>query len=283
MEIIYNNVSYTHNAKTVLKTNVFENLNMKIEAGLITAIVGKSGTGKTTLLEMLNALIIPSTGSIKVGKWTINKKTSIKDINELRKNIGLVFETPEIQFFNITVKDELLFAMKCFNYQLDKSEKRIKQVLLMVGLDESYLNRDPYTLSNGEKRKIALASILTYNPKIIALDEPTVGLDEVSKKNLIKILNLLKNKYHKTIIVVSQDVDFLHNFVDYVHVINDKKVILSGNKYEVFTNVNLLNEAGINVPKVIDFSYQVLQKKQIKLGYRDQINDLIKDVYRCAR
>lgn len=283
MEIVFDNVGYTHNEGTSLKKEIIDDIDMVIEEGRITSIIGKSGCGKTTLLEMINGLTVPTKGTVKVGSYRISKRAKIIDINKLRVNVGLVFETPEIQFFSSTVKDELLFGMKSFNYQLDKKDERIKSALQMVGLDEKYLMRDPYTLSNGEKRKVAIASVLTYNPKIIVLDEPTVGLDEISKKNLIKLIKILKNKYKKTIVIASQDIDWLYGFVDYVYVIGNKKVILSGDKYYVFSNVNLLNDNGIDVPKLTQFSNLVLEKKQVKLGYRDEINDLIKDVYRSAK
>ncbi len=283
MEIVFSNVGYVYNDNTNLKKEVLKDIDMTIKEGKISAIVGKSGSGKTTLIEMINGLIIPTKGNIKIGSFKINKKSEIKDINELRVNIGLVFETPENQFLSFTVKEELEFGMKAFNYQLDKLEERVLSSLKMVGLDESYLDKDPFTLSNGEKRKVAIASILTYNPKIIILDEPTVGLDEVSKNNLIKLFRILKNKYNKTIIIVSQDIDWLHKFVDEVFVIHNKKVVLSGNKYDVFSEEEKLKKYGINVPKIISFSNKVKDKKNIKMGYRDEINDLINDIYRYAR
>ena len=153
----------------------------------------------------------------------------------------------------------------------------------MVGLDPSYLDKNPQTLSNGEKRKVALASILVLNPSILVLDEPTIGLDSESASNFIKLLRLLKRRYNKTIIIASHNTELLHKIVDYLYVINDGKVVLEGNKYDVFKQEKILKKYGIKVPKIMEFSNTVLEKKNKKIGYRDEINDLIKDIYRYVK
>ncbi len=283
MEIKFNNVGFSYNVNSPLEKEVLKNINLEIKPNQINAIIGKSGSGKTTIIEMINALIVPTVGNIKIDNCFIEKTSKIVNISYLRFNVGLIFEFPEEQFFNSTVGKEIGFGLKTFNYKTEETNKRISDSLKMVGLDDSYLDRDPFTLSSGEKRKVAIASILVFNPKVIIFDEPTVGLDNNSKNNLIRLIKLLKNKYNKTIVVVSQDVDFLHKFVDYLYVLSDKKIVLEGNKYDVFGQVEKLYEYGITIPKVIEFSHKVLQQKGIKMGYRDEINDLLKDIYRYAK
>ncbi|MDD4547361.1 MAG: energy-coupling factor ABC transporter ATP-binding protein [Bacilli bacterium] len=283
MEIKFNNVGYIYNEKSSLEKEILKDLNLEIKSNQINAIIGKSGSGKTTIIEMINALIIPTSGNIKVDNCFIEKKSKIVNISLLRFNVGLIFEFPEEQFFNKTVEKEIGFGLKTFNYKTDEIKQRISNALKMVGLDDSYLPRNPHTLSNGEKRKVAIASILVFNPKVVIFDEPTVGLDSNSKNNLIRLIKMLKNKYNKTIIVVTQDVDFLHKMADYIFVLSDKKVVLEGDKYQVFSEVETLRKHGIGVPKVIEFSHKVLMEKGIKMGYRDEINDLIKDIYRYAK
>lgn len=282
MEIKFNNVSYTYNPNSPIKKKALSNINLSIKEKQINGIIGRSGSGKTTLVELLNALLIPTDGNIKVDEFIIQKDKKIINVNNLRVNIGLVFQFPEEQFFNLKVKDEIKFGMKYFDIKADEIDNRCIEALNMVGLDDSYLNRDTFKLSSGEMRKVAIASVLAFNPKVVILDEPTIGLDSSSKKNLINLIRLLKVKYDKTVIVITHDVDLLHQISDYIFVLNNGKLVLEGDKYQVFTNEELLNY-GLIPPKIIEFEKLVLKKKNIKIGYRDDVNDLIKDIYRYAK
>ena len=281
MEVKFNHVFYVYNEKTPLSKMVLGDINTTFKEGKITGIMGKSGSGKTTLIELINALIIPTKGNIQVGSRVISKTRKIKNINNLRYKIGLVFQVPEEQFFCKTVKEEIEFGMKYFKKSVKSIEKHVSDALIMMGLDDSYLNRNPFTLSSGEMRKVAIASVLAFNPKIIILDEPTIGLDNKSKENLIKIIKLLKNRYKKTIIVVSNDTDLLLKISDNVILLDKGKIILEGNKYDVFKQD--ISKYGLKRPKIIEFEKLVLEKKGIKIGYRDDINDLMKDVYRYVK
>ena len=283
MEIKFNQVGYCYNEQTPLQKEVLKDINIAIIEGKINGIFGKSGSGKTTLVEMINALLIPTVGHIKVDNYIIEKNKKIVNVNTLRCKVGIVFENPEDQFFNTTVKKEIEFGMKYFNYKTDKIEDRIIDALKMVGLDETFLERDPFSLSSGEKRKVAIASILTFNPKVIIFDEPTLGLDYNSKVNLIRIIKMLKNKYNKTIFITTHDVDLLHQLADYIFVLHNKKVVMEGNKNDIFSRVDELKKYDLPVPKIIEFANKVYIQKNIKMGYRDDINDLIKDIYRYVK
>lgn len=279
MEIKMNNASYTYNENTSLSKKAVEDINIEFKSGTINGIVGSSGSGKSTILELINALIVPNKGKIEIDSRILTKKRKIKNINQLRHKIGFVFQNPDEQFFASTVKKEIEFSMKYFHKKTQNIEKHISDALKMVELDDSYLSRDPLSLSSGEKRKVAIASVLAYNPKVVMLDEPTIGLDNKSKNNLIKIIKLLKNRYKKTVIIISNDTDFLLKISDYVVVLNNGKIVLDGDKYEVFTN-DSLKEYGVKVPKIIEFEKLVREKKKVRILYRDEINDLMKDVYR---
>ncbi len=284
MEIKFNNVSFSYNVKSPLEKEVLKDINIEIENGKITGLIGKSGSGKSTMVQLINALNFPTKGNLEVGTFIIDsKKRKIKKVNDLRVNIGLIFQFPEEQFFNMTVFDEISFGMKYFKFKTADIEKRVVNALKMVGLNKDYLYRNPFTLSSGEKRKVAIASILAYNPSIIILDEPTIGLDSISKKKLVELIRTLKNRYKKTIILVSHDVDLIHQISDKIIVINDGKVVLDGNKYDVFKHEAELKKYGIKLPKAIEFSNLVYKKTGKKIGYRDDINDILKDVYRNAR
>lgn len=283
MEIKFCNVGYIYNKNNILEKTVLESINLNFSKGKIYSIIGKSGSGKTTILELINGLLLPTSGQIKEDSFVLENNSRIKNINDLRVKVGLVFQFPEEQFFCKTVKKEIEFGMNCFNYKTSMIDKRISDALLMVGLNDSYLDRDPLSLSHGEMRLVAIASILAFNPRVIVLDEPTIGLDSVSKKNLIRLIKLLKNRYNKTIIIVSHDTDLLLKITDEVNILENGKIVLSGDKYEVFSNEKVMKKNNIKVPSLIEFSNLVKKKKSIKLGYRDEINDLIKDIYRHVK
>lgn len=283
MEIEYKKVSYTYNINSPLKQVALKNINLAIKENKINTIIGKSGSGKTTLIEIMNALLVPTKGEVIIDNDIISQKGNIKNINSLRKKVGLIFQFPEEQFFNLTVKKEIEFGLLNFKYNPEKIDKHISDALKMVGLNDSYLDRNPFKLSNGEQRKVAIASVLAYNPKVIVFDEPTVGLDYESKNNLIKLIRMLKNRYNKTIVIISHDIDFVHKISDNVILLNKGEIVAAGDKYTIFTDFDLLEKYDICMPKVIEFSYKVLKNKGVKMGYRDEINDLLKDIYRYVK
>lgn len=277
MEIKFNHVSFSYQKENYSVKKVFEDINITIEDNKIIGLIGKSGSGKTTILELLDGLLLPTSGMIEIGDNILTADKSYKDLEQIRKKVGLLFQFSEEQFFHFKVRDELLFRLRLYQYHLSEAEKRMRDAMKLVGLEESILEANPHLLSNGEKRKVALATVLIYNPELILFDEPTVGLDASGKKYLITLIRILKNRYHKTVVIASHDTDFIHQICDQIILIG--KDIVMGTKYEIFLR-NDLKKYGVQIPKVIEFSKKVLEKKQVKLGYRDEINDLIKDIYR---
>lgn len=280
MEIKFNNVNYIYNKQTKLERVALSDINVNIQKGKVNSIIGPSGSGKTTMLELINALILPTSGNVSIGKFVLEKDKRIYNINKLRVNIGLVFQNPEEQFFKETVKQEIEFGMRYFKYKLNKIDKQVKDALSLMKLDDSYLDKNPFSLSLGEAKRVAITSVLAFNPSVIVLDEPTVGLDSKSKDNLIKILKKLNEKYNKTIIIVSHDIDMVYEISDNIIILKNGKVLIDGSKEKVFKNINFLRRHGIQVPKIVLFLNKVKKKKDIDLGHYDNINDLIKAVYR---
>lgn len=279
MEIKFNEVSFCYYPNTKMQKNVLNKVSFNIHSETIHGIIGNSGSGKTTLLELMNGLLIPTSGDLTVGSFSINKVEMTKNYKKLRNDVGLVFQFPEEQFFCRTVRDELLFALKNYTHKYQLEEKAI-QVLKMVGLDENYLNRNPFQLSYGEKRRIAIASVLMLNPKVLLLDEPTVGLDYSGKKTLMTLIKKLREDYHKTIVIVSHDIDMIYELADSITVLSEGDVIISDTKEEIYKHIGLLKEHRIPIPRMVDFIYTVKVKKGIKLQNHRDIRDLIKDVYR---
>lgn len=278
MKIKFDNVSYSYLCGTPLEKKALDNITLEINEKQINGIIGPSGSGKSTLIELINGLKLPTRGTVYVGKHKLKNNIRIIKANNLRFDIGIVFQNPEEQFFLKTVKKEIEFGMKYFGYRANKIEERVKSAIKMVGLDDEILNRNPFMLSGGEKRKVAIASVLAFNPKVIILDEPTNGLDTTSKESLIKLIKLLKEKYDKTVIVVSHDVDTLYRIIDNVIILTNGKLLANGNKYEVFRKVEFLNKNGVKVPQIVQFIQKMEEKTGKKINDVDNVIDLIKEI-----
>jgi energy-coupling factor transport system ATP-binding protein len=263
MGIIINNLTHKYGNKIAV-----DNLNLEMEDNKIYGLIGESGSGKTTLLELIDGLLKPTSGEI-----IINDTTNIK---EIRKDIGFIFQFPEEQFFEITVKKEIEYSLHNFNIRKDK----VIDAVNLVGLNESILSKKIKELSNGEKRLVAIASVLVYNPKIILLDEPTIGLDNKNKSKLIWLIKQLKNTYNKTIIISSHDIDLLYDLCDDLIVLNDGKLIMYGDPVSVYKEEELLEKYNIELPSILKFERIVNKNKGIKLMHTTSINDLIKEIYR---
>ncbi|HOO68142.1 MAG TPA: ATP-binding cassette domain-containing protein [Bacilli bacterium] len=263
MGIVIKNLLYKYG-----QYKAINNISLEMDNNEIYGLLGKNGSGKTTLLELIAGLLKPTNGSIKIDKIDSKRK--------LRKEIGIVFQFPEEQFFEKTVKKEIEFALNNFNLKKSKT----LDALNLMGLSKEYLNKNIDELSNGEKRMIAIASVLVYNPEIILLDEPTIGLDYKNKQKLIRLIKKLKNEYHKTIIIVSHDSNLLYEICDELIVIDKGELILYGDPDSVYKEEKLLKKYDIDIPKVLQFEKLVKDKKNIKLMHTTNINDLIKEVYR---
>ena len=266
MEIILDNVS----------VGSLKNINMCLFNSKITAIIGKNGCGKTVLAETVATLRKPEKGNYIINNRIIDFKNPNINYNKLRFDIALVMQNNEYQFFETTVYDHLLYQLKIYNYKRNKSH--IIDSLKMVELDEKFLNREISTLSDSEKFKVALATALSINPKALIIDDPTSFLDKSSKENLIKLLRIMKVRYKKTIIILSDDADFILKVSDYIYILDNNKVLVHGDKYEVFSN-SKLNGLEIPIPAIIEFSKKFSAKSKIPILKRDNVNDLIKDVY----
>jgi energy-coupling factor transport system ATP-binding protein len=280
MEIVFDKVNYIYNEKTPFSCNALNDINLSLNSEKVIGIIGKSGSGKTTLIEELNALLIPTSGEIKIDEFNISKNMSKTNINDLRRKVGIVFQFPEEQFFNSTVKEEISFALKHFKYKNEKIQKQVSEALTIVGLDESYLDKNVFEMSAGEKRKVAIASIMVFNPKIVVLDEPTVGLDNRSKKRIVEIIKKLKDRYNKTVIIVSHDVDMLNVIADEIVVMDKGKILLYGSKKAVFNNTDIFLEYNLRLPRIVEFIGKVRSNKHIMLENNTDIKELIKDIYR---
>lgn len=280
MEIKFENVTYKENIKTPLEKTHLKNINLIIKEKTITSILGDSSSGKTYIGELINASITPTFGTVKVLDF-INNGRRIKDINTLRMNVGYVKMNPNTMLFNKTVKKELEFGIKYFKYKTDKKEIRCLDALKLIGLDKEYLNKKITDLNLIEKKKISLASVLVFNPKVIILDEPTIGLGTKEKEDLKSLITILKEKYKKTIILLTSDTNFAYGITDETIILYKGNKISQGGK-TLIEDITLLETYNLHVPEIIKF-ISSSNKKGVELTKTDNILDLIKEVYRNAK
>ncbi len=276
MEVIFKDVNFSYNYKTEHEKEALKDINLCLESNLIHGIIGPIGSGKSTLLELMNGIAKPTKGEISIGKYDLHKRKF--KFSKFRYDVGLVYQFPEKQFFCNTVGEEVAFAQKIFEPKNKNIKNKVIKALKMVGLDESYINRSPFNLNSGEKRMVAVASVLISNPKLLIMDEPTIGLDNNSKKRLMKLLKKLKTMYFKTIIIVTHDVDMLYEIVDNVIVLNKGRIIKEGTKLNVFSDVELLDKNNTPVPSIVRTEKMIYDKTGIDLGYVPNMNTLVRSI-----
>lgn len=278
MEIKFENVSFVINIKTPLEKTILRDVSFTMTGNKIYGVLGNSNSGKTCIAELVDALVKPTKGSVYVNNFVNNGKR-IKKVNKLRFDVGYVFKNPYDMFFNKTVKKEIEFGMRHFRYKMKKIKFRPADALKMVGLKEEYLTKKISDLSLREARKVSLAATIVFNPKILILDEPTIGLNSRDKKDLIKLLKIMRDKYNRMVIVLSKDTDFLYQFSDYLYVFSKSRLVMEGER-SIFKNTLACEMLGLKIPDLIRFSDLALKQKNVKLNDYKDIKDLIKGVCR---
>ena len=251
MQISFRDVSYIYNEKTPYEYQALKDVNLDIQEGKITAIIGQTGSGKSTLVQHLNALLLPKTGEIDILDRTIKAGEKAKNLKSLRGDVGLVFQFPEYQLFEETVLKDVAFGPKNFNVPESEALKKAKEALKMVGIPESRYTKSPLEISGGQKRKVAIAGILAMDPKVLVLDEPTAGLDPVGTQDMMQLFKKLNTEYNKTIIIVTHDMEQVFKYCDDVVVMEDGGVKIHTSVKEFFKDASKCEELNILPPAVI--------------------------------
>lgn len=253
MGIHLSHVSYTYQAGTPFAGPALFDVNLDIKKGSYTALIGHTGSGKSTLLQLLNGLLLPSEGTVQVDDWEISSTSSPKDIKDLRKKVGLVFQFAENQVFEETVLKDVAFGPQNFGRSQAEAESLAREKLLQVGISEDLFERSPFELSGGQMRRVAIAGILALEPEYLVLDEPTAGLDPLGRKELMDLFAQL-HKGGMTLILVTHLMDDVANFADQVYVLEKGRIAVSGSPREVFQEVELLQNLQLGVPKITAFA-----------------------------
>lgn len=267
MAIKFNNVSYLDKLKDI---------NYTFKEGEITYLIGSSGSGKTLLSYLMLGLVLPTKGNLSVLGNIIDSET--KDFTYIRRQVGYVFQEPMEEFFTTSVKEEIEFGLKNNKFKLDKLDKQVASALKMVGLPLSYLERNPFTLSGGEREKLAIAIALSLNPKVIILDEPTIYLDDKSIYELVELIKKIKEKYNKTIIIITNDINFVMKLEGNILLLKKGKVNLNITSDKLLDNIDKLKRSGMEVPPIINFINRCDKIKNKKFTKTLDIDKLVEEI-----
>lgn len=253
MGITLQQVSYIYQANTPFEGRALFGVDLEIVEGSYTALIGHTGSGKSTLLQLLNGLNVPTAGSVLIDETLITPTSANKDIKQVRKKVGLVFQFPESQVFDETVLQDVAFGPQNFGVSREDAEVIAREKLTLVGIDEELFERSPFELSGGQMRRVAIAGILAMEPHVLVLDEPTAGLDPAGRKELMGIFKQL-HLSGMTIVLVTHLMDDVANFADFVYVLEKGKVVQSGQPSAVFQNVDFMESIQLGVPKITKFA-----------------------------
>lgn len=277
MSITFTEVEHIYSENTPFAYHALKGVSLDIKDQSFTAIIGQTGSGKSTLIQHINALLLPTSGSIKINDYLITATDKPKKLKPLRQKAGLVFQFPEYQLFEETIEKDIIFGPMNFGVSEEEAKKIAHKVLKTVGLDETYLNKSPFDLSGGQKRRIAIAGILAMDPDILILDEPTAGLDPQGTKEMMNLFKRI-NESGKTIVLVTHDMNHVLQYCDEVVVMNHGKVEKHDSVTNVFKDSDYLNSLGIDLPIITDFIIQ-LNKQGFNLDSSiNNIDDLVKAI-----
>lgn len=252
MSITFKQVEHIYSQDTPFAYHALKGIDLVIPKGSMTALIGHTGSGKSTLIQHINALLIPTKGEINIEDIVITATDKPSSLKPLRKKAGLVFQFPEYQLFEETILKDIIFGPTNFGVSEEEAIILAKNVLQMVGLDESYLDKSPFDLSGGQKRRVAIAGILAMDPEILILDEPTAGLDPQGAKDMLDLFKKI-NKEGKTVIIVSHDMNQVLEYCDDVIVMNKGKIERHVKVDELFKETEYLNSLSIDLPIITSF------------------------------
>ena len=262
-EIILSGVSYSYGKKTPYEIKALDNVSVTIARGKITGIIGHTGSGKSTLVQMLNGLIEPDAGKVKIDLQDIWENR--KDIRRYRFKVGLVMQYPEYQLFEETIRKDIAFGPRNMGLCEEEIEARVLEAAHFVELDESMLDKSPFELSGGQKRRAAIAGIIAMRPDVLVLDEPAAGLDPRGRASIFKNISDYREKTGKTVVIVSHSMEDVARYCDELIVMSGAKVLMCGTPDKVFSQPELLVRNGLDLPQIARLN-MLLREKGVDLG-----------------
>lgn len=259
MGITLENVDYTYQAGTPFEGRALFNINLSITEGSYTAFIGHTGSGKSTIMQLLNGLNVPTKGCVLVDDVKITADSKNKEIKSVRKKVGLVFQFPESQLFEETVLKDVAFGPQNFGVSKEEAEDIARDKLAMVGIGQEFFNKNPFELSGGQMRRVAIAGILAMEPDILVLDEPTAGLDPKGRRELMTLFKTL-HQNGMTIVLVTHLMDDVANYADHVNILEGGHLVRSGHPKTIFQDVAFMKSKQLGVPKITQFAQDLVDR-----------------------
>ncbi|SFE40454.1 energy-coupling factor transport system ATP-binding protein [Lentibacillus persicus] len=270
MDITFNNVSYIYQAKTPFEHKAIADLSLFIPSGSFTAVIGHTGSGKSTLIQHLNGLVRPTKGEVIIGDYHLTQDQKPDELKSLRSRVGVVFQYPEHQLFEETVKKDIAFGPHNFGVPQAEINKRIEQLTPVVGLSDELLERSPFDLSGGQMRRVAIAGVLATEPEVLVLDEPTAGLDPRGQREMMDMFYNLHHQEGMTTILVTHSMEDAVKYADNVVILNDGTKYMEGKPEEVLTQRDALHKVQLDVPEMVQFINKFSEQFGYDIPYRRQ-------------
>lgn len=257
-EISFNQVTHTYQANTPFAQDALHKVSLTIASGSFTAIIGHTGSGKSTLVQHINALLKPTFGEVAVYGRTIKPETTNKNLKQLRKHVGMVFQFPEKQLFEETVMKDIMFGPKNYGVPEEDAKRDAQDAMKLVGLDSNLSEKSPFDLSGGQMRRVAIAGVLAMKPEILILDEPTAGLDPRGHKEIMDLAEELHDQQHMTIILVTHQMDDVVNYASDVIVMDRGTVVKHGSPQEIFSDPQWVYSMHLDLPSSAEFAARLV-------------------------
>ncbi len=268
MGIQFEKVNFKYAEGSSRENTALIDIDLNIELGSYIAVIGHTGSGKSTMIQHMNALLQPTSGIVQIFDKKIIGGKKNRDINSVRKRVGLVFQFPEYQLFEETVEKDIMFGPMNFGVSKEDAAKKAREVIKWVGLDEAFLSRSPLNLSGGQMRRIAIAGILAMDPEVLVLDEPTAGLDPHGQKEMMEMFNNLHENHGKTIILITHDMNYVAQYAKRVIVMKAGRLVYDGTPGDLFTQENLITDYQLDLPDITKMIIEIEKKLDIKLDKR---------------
>lgn len=280
MTVKFSQVSYVYQKGTPFEHVALRDIETTFQQGKYYAVIGQTGSGKSTLIQHFNGLLKPSTGKLQIDDITITHKTKDKVLKQIRRRIGVVFQFPESQLFEDSVEREILFGPKNFNMPIDEVKARAYKLLIDFGFSRDILQQSPFQMSGGQMRKIAITSILAMDPDIVILDEPTAGLDPKSRDQIMKMIKKLQVEQNKTIILVTHEMNDVAKYVDEIKIMKQGQLVEECSPRKLFSDTNYVNQLHLDVPDVVKLQRDIEDKYQYYFNKIALTEDEFIDMYK---